>query len=44
MSRQRWDSLAFLHWPYDPDVVQSMLPDGLEVDVFDDKAWVGLTP
>lgn len=44
ISRQRWDSLAFLHWPYEPEIVQSLLPPGLDVDVFDDKAWVGLTP
>ncbi|MEO6653955.1 MAG: DUF2071 domain-containing protein, partial [Ilumatobacteraceae bacterium] len=41
---QRWDELAYFHWPYDPEVVQRLLPDGLRVDVFDDHAWVGLIP
>lgn len=36
--------MAFLHWSYDPGEVQRLLPRGLEVDVFDGKAWVGLTP
>lgn len=40
----RWDQLAFLHWSYDPEVVQRLLPEGLTVDTFDDRAWVGLIP
>ncbi len=44
ISRQRWDSVAFLHWSYDPGVVQRLLPRGLDVDVFEGQAWVGLTP
>ena len=42
--RQRWDELAYFHWPYEPDVVQRLLPDGLTVDTFDDRAWIGLIP
>lgn len=42
--RQRWDELAYFHWPYDPAAVQSLLPPGLRVDTFDDRAWVGLIP
>ena len=36
--------MSFLHWPYPPDVVQAMLPDGLTVDEYDGAAWVGLVP
>ena len=42
--RQRWERLTFLHWAYDPDVVQRLLPGGLTVDTFDGLAWVGLVP
>ena len=42
--RQRWERLTFLHWAYDPDVVQRLLPAGLTVDTFDRVAWVGLVP
>ena len=42
--RQRWERLTFLHWAYDPDVVQRLLPAGLTVDTFDGMAWVGLVP
>ncbi len=41
---QWWKRLTFLHWRYDPGVVARLLPFGLEVDVFDGAAWVGLTP
>jgi uncharacterized protein YqjF (DUF2071 family) len=41
---QQWRSLAYLHWPYDPAHVQRLLPEGLEVDTFDGRAWVGLVP
>lgn len=41
---QRWETLTFLHWSYPPEVVASMLPEGLEVDTFDHRAWVGLVP
>jgi len=40
----RWDRISFLHWPYDVDDVQRLLPYGLEVEPFDGKAWVGLVP
>ncbi len=39
---QEWRDAAFLHWAYDPAVVQQRLPDGLRVDTFDGRAWVGL--
>jgi hypothetical protein len=42
--RQRWERLTFLHWAYDPAVVQRLLPGGLTVDTFDGVAWVGLIP
>jgi len=39
---QRWDSLTFLHRPCDPEVVQRVLPAGLDIDSFDGVAWIGL--
>jgi uncharacterized protein YqjF (DUF2071 family) len=42
--RQQWQELAYVHWRYDPAVVQALLPVGLEVDTFDGDAWVGLIP
>lgn len=42
--RQRWSNLLFLHWPVDPEVIRCHLPAGLEVDLFDDQAWLGVVP
>ena len=42
--KQQWRDLAYIHWHYDPAVVQSLLPEGIEVDTFDGSAWVGLIP
>jgi uncharacterized protein YqjF (DUF2071 family) len=42
--RQQWLDLTYLHWPYDPDVVARYLPDGVEPDVAEGSAWVGLIP
>ncbi len=42
--RQRWAQLTFLHWAFEPGAVQRLLPEGLEADLFDGAAWVGLVP
>lgn len=42
--RMWWRNLAFLHWPFEPAVVQSLLPPGLHVDTWEGAAWVGLVP
>jgi uncharacterized protein len=39
-----WNRLSFLHWSYEPEVIQAMLPPGLAVDTFGGRAWVGLVP
>jgi uncharacterized protein YqjF (DUF2071 family) len=41
---QGWRDLASVHWRYDPEVVQRVLPDGFTVDTFDGAAWVGVIP
>jgi uncharacterized protein YqjF (DUF2071 family) len=42
--RQRWHDVSFLHWRYDPSVVRPLVPMGLELDLCDGAAWVGLVP
>jgi len=42
--RNRWEELAFVHWAYEPEVVQWMLPDGLTADTHDGMAYVSLIP
>lgn len=41
---QEWRHLTFVHWRYEPEPIQAILPDGLTVDTFDGSAWVGLVP
>lgn len=40
----RWARLTMVHWAVEPSRVQQHLPDGLTVDTFDGKAYVGLIP
>jgi uncharacterized protein YqjF (DUF2071 family) len=42
--RMRWSTLTFMHWSYDVDVVQQLLPPGLTIEPYGDRAWVGLIP
>ena len=41
---QQWQELLFAHWAYEPEVVQRLLPSGVELDTFEGKAYVGLVP
>lgn len=41
---QSWNQLTFLHWSYEPEIIQRLVPSPLEVDTFDGRAWVALTP
>ena len=41
---QSWHDLLFAHWPVSARALQELLPAGLELDTFDDQAWVGVVP
>jgi uncharacterized protein len=41
---QTWENLLFLHQPVDPEQLRPHIPDELELDTFDGRAWVGVTP
>lgn len=41
---QTWEDLLFVHWPVDPEQVRPLLPRGLELDLQDGSAWLGVTP
>ena len=42
--QQRWEHLLFLHWEVAAEAVARLLPPGLEVDLFEGRAYVGLVP
>ena len=41
---QSWHDLLFAHWPIDPGVLARKLPPELPLDLFDDRAWIGVIP
>jgi uncharacterized protein YqjF (DUF2071 family) len=41
---QSWHDLLFAHWPVGADALRRCLPPGLELDLFDGQAWVGVVP
>ena len=41
---QQWRYLSFLHWEVDPVRLAPYIPDGLELDIFEKKAYIGTIP
>ena len=41
---QHWLHLLFVHWSFAPESIQMTLPQGLQVDTFDGRAWIGIVP
>jgi uncharacterized protein len=41
--KHKWRDILFLHWEADVLFLQRTLPEGLYVDTFDNKAYVGIT-
>jgi uncharacterized protein YqjF (DUF2071 family) len=42
--RQNWWDLLFLHWAVPESSLRPLIPDGLRVDTFEGRAYVGLVP
>jgi uncharacterized protein YqjF (DUF2071 family) len=42
--RQVWRDLLFMHWSVDSAWLRSQLPEGLEVDLYENQAWIGIVP
>jgi uncharacterized protein YqjF (DUF2071 family) len=42
--RQTWHDLLFAHWPIDPARLRAAVPAGVEVDLYEGRAWVGIVP
>jgi uncharacterized protein YqjF (DUF2071 family) len=40
----RWDDLLFAHWPIDAELIRPLIPEGLEIETYDGKAWIGIVP
>lgn len=41
---QTWSNLLFAHWRVPVAVLRDQIPDSLEIDLFEDEAWIGVVP
>ena len=41
---QSWNDLLFAHWAVPPSLIAAKLPPGLELDLFDGRAWIAVVP
>ena len=41
---QQWRSLLFMHWPVSQAALRRVVPDELELDLWDGEAYVGVVP
>ncbi len=41
---QRWRHLLFLHWTVPVDVMRAAVPTGVELDLWEGQAWLGVVP
>jgi uncharacterized protein len=41
---QSWIDLLFAHWPLAPAALRRLVPQPLQLETFDNSAWLGLTP
>jgi uncharacterized protein YqjF (DUF2071 family) len=41
---QHWLHLLFVHWSFAPESIQMTLPQGLQVETFNGRAWIGIVP
>lgn len=41
---QSWFDLLFAHWRVDEERLRRVVPPGLELEVIDGSAWIGITP
>lgn len=42
MKHESWENALFVHWPVEPAAIVRLLPKGLEPDILEGSAWVGL--
>lgn len=39
---QVWEDVLFAHWSFPVEVVRKLVPEQLQIDTFDGKAWIGV--
>lgn len=41
---QKWGKLLFMHWPIEATLLRPLVPEALEIDQFEGKAWIAIAP
>jgi uncharacterized protein YqjF (DUF2071 family) len=41
---QNWHDLLFAHWPLPADLMRKLLPETLELELYDGQAWISIVP
>jgi uncharacterized protein len=41
---QSWHDLLFMHWPMPPAALRALVPQNLELDLWESQAWVAVVP
>lgn len=41
---QEWHDVIYLHWKIDAEILRKVIPEELEIDLFDGMAWVSVVP
>jgi len=39
-----WHDLLFMHWPIEVSLIRRLIPAGLEIDLYDGRAWIAVVP
>jgi uncharacterized protein YqjF (DUF2071 family) len=39
---QEWNNVVFLHWEVDLEILKQLIPDNLEIDLYDGAPWVSI--
>jgi uncharacterized protein YqjF (DUF2071 family) len=39
-----WEDLLFAHWPVEPEAIRHLVPHGLDLDLYEGRAWIGIVP
>src|SRR4051812_5845616 len=42
--KQVWEELLFAHWPVSPEIIRPFIPGGINLDTYNDQAWLGIVP
>jgi len=42
--KQTWHDTLFIHWPVPTSTLQAFIPKSLQIDLFENQAWIGVIP